>query len=77
MTLSRKPIGPSGHRSAERCRLQSISKGVSVQPVVKVHGYELIIGSSFDPQFGPVLLFGAGGPLVEYFRDRALGTAAA
>jgi acetyltransferase len=32
----------------------------------------LIIGSSIDPQFGPVLLFGTGGQLVEVFKDRAL-----
>jgi len=30
------------------------------------------VGSSMDPQFGPVLLFGAGGQLVEVFKDRAL-----
>jgi acetyltransferase len=35
-------------------------------------GYELIIGSSQDAQFGPVLLFGTGGQLVEVFRDRSL-----
>jgi acetyltransferase len=35
--------------------------------------YELIIGASVDAQFGPVLLFGLGGQLVEVFRDRALG----
>jgi acetyltransferase len=46
--------------------------GVSVQPMVDLEGYELIVGSSIDPQFGPVLLFGAGGQLVEVFRDRAL-----
>jgi acetyltransferase len=46
--------------------------GVTVQPMVKMSGYELIIGSSVDAQFGPVLLFGAGGQLVEVFRDRAL-----
>ncbi len=46
--------------------------GVTVQPMVKVEGYELIIGSSIDPQFGPVLLFGTGGQLVEVFKDRAL-----
>jgi acetyltransferase len=40
--------------------------------MVKLDGYELIIGSSLDPQFGPVLLFGTGGQLVEVFRDRAL-----
>ena len=38
----------------------------------KLDGYELIVGSSLDPQFGPVLLFGTGGQLVEVFRDRAL-----
>lgn len=47
--------------------------GVTVQPMVTLEGYELILGSSLDPQFGPVLLFGAGGQLVEVFRDRALG----
>ncbi|HXE91539.1 MAG TPA: bifunctional acetate--CoA ligase family protein/GNAT family N-acetyltransferase [Terriglobales bacterium] len=46
--------------------------GVTVQPMVRIDGYELILGSSLDPQFGPVLLFGAGGQLVEVFRDRAL-----
>ncbi len=47
--------------------------GVTVQPMIKLEGYELIIGSSVDPQFGPVLLFGTGGQLVEVFKDRALG----
>jgi acetyltransferase len=47
--------------------------GVTVQPMVRDRGYEIILGSSVDPQFGPVLLFGAGGQLVEIFRDRALG----
>ena len=46
--------------------------GVTVQPMVKLNGYELIIGSSLDPQFGPVLLFGTGGSLVEVFRDRSI-----
>ena len=35
-------------------------------------GYELILGASLDSQFGPVLMFGTGGQLVEIFRDRAL-----
>ncbi len=46
--------------------------GVTVQPMVKLDGYELIIGSSIDAQFGPVVLFGAGGQLVEVSKDRAL-----
>ena len=46
--------------------------GVTVEPMIAFDGCELILGSSLDPQFGPVLLFGAGGPLVEVFKDRAL-----
>ncbi|HUB86257.1 MAG TPA: GNAT family N-acetyltransferase, partial [Verrucomicrobiae bacterium] len=46
--------------------------GVTVQPMVKLEGYELIVGSSIDSQFGPVLLFGTGGQLVEVYKDRAL-----
>lgn len=47
-------------------------QGVTVQPMAKLDGYEVIIGSSLDPQFGPVLLFGTGGQLVEVFKDRSL-----
>jgi acetyltransferase len=46
--------------------------GVTVQQMVKLDGYELILGSSIDPQFGPVILFGTGGQLVEVFKDSAL-----
>jgi acetyltransferase len=46
--------------------------GAAVQEMVDLDGYELIVGSSLDPQFGPVLLFGSGGSLVEVYRDRAL-----
>ena len=46
--------------------------GVTVQPMVSLDGYELIAGSMIDAQFGPVLLFGAGGQLVEVLQDRAL-----
>ncbi|PIG92320.1 bifunctional acetate--CoA ligase family protein/GNAT family N-acetyltransferase [Gloeocapsopsis sp. IPPAS B-1203] len=46
--------------------------GVTVQPMVSTDGYELIIGSSLDLHFGPVLLFGSGGQLVEVFQDRAI-----
>lgn len=48
-------------------------QGVTVQPMVSMDGYELILGSSIDAQFGPVLLVGAGGQLVEVLQDRALG----
>jgi acetyltransferase len=50
--------------------------GVTVQPMIQpasnAGAYELILGSSIDPQFGPVILFGSGGQLVEVYRDRAL-----
>ena len=46
--------------------------GVTVQPMVKRDGYELILGSAVDAQFGPVILFGSGGVMVEVYRDRAL-----
>ncbi len=47
--------------------------GVTVQPMIRRDGYELILGSSQDPQFGPVLVFGSGGQLVEVLKDRAIG----
>ncbi|RKH66614.1 GNAT family N-acetyltransferase [Corallococcus sp. AB049A] len=53
--------------------LSGAFQGVTVQPMAKLDGYELILGSSLDAQFGPVLLFGAGGTLVEVMQDRALG----
>jgi acetyltransferase len=46
--------------------------GVTVQPFIRSEGYELILGSTVDVQFGPVILFGTGGQLVEVFADRAL-----
>ncbi len=48
-------------------------EGVTVQKMVSRDGYELILGSSTDPQFGPVLLFGTGGQLVEVYKDSAIG----
>ena len=47
-------------------------EGVTVQPMIRAGGYELIVGSTVDPQFGPVLLFGTGGLLVEVLQDRSL-----
>ena len=71
---------PDGVRSAYRAIQTAVAEkvgaehflGVTVQPMISLEGYELIIGSSIDPQFGPVVLFGAGGQLVEVFKDRAL-----
>jgi len=48
-------------------------EGVTVQPMISLKGFEIILGSSIDPQLGPVVLFGMGGSLVEVFKDSALG----
>ncbi|GAB5411922.1 MAG: bifunctional acetate--CoA ligase family protein/GNAT family N-acetyltransferase [Chlamydiales bacterium] len=47
-------------------------QGVTIQRMVKLEGYEIILGSTMDEQFGPVLLFGSGGQLVEVFKDSTL-----
>ncbi len=59
--------------SVRRSASDSDFLGVTVQPMVEAEGYELILGSSIDSQFGPVLLFGSGGQLVEVYKDRAVG----
>jgi len=60
------------HKSVSEKAGASQFQGVTVQPMIRLDGYELILGSSVDPQFGPVVLFGSGGQLVEVYRDRAL-----
>ncbi|APW60550.1 Acetyltransferase Pat [Paludisphaera borealis] len=52
----------------ERVRARNF-QGATVQPMIKLDGYELIVGSSCDP----ALHFGTGAELVEVFKDRALG----
>jgi acetyltransferase len=57
------------------CRKHALAdafEDVPVQPMVKDKGFELIVGSSIDRQFGPVILFGAGGILVELIKDSSL-----
>ena len=48
-------------------------QGVTVQSMIKEKGYEVILGSKTDPDFGPVLLFGMGGVMTEILKDRAIG----
>jgi acetyltransferase len=73
-------IGPQAVRDAYREIASAVQVhagqehflGVTVQPMVTAKGYELIVGSTSDAQFGPVIVFGSGGELVEVYRDRAL-----
>ena len=47
--------------------------GFLVEPMVRRRdSWELILGATLDPQFGPVLLFGQGGTAVEVVRDQSL-----
>ena len=47
-------------------------KGFTVQPMIRrPRAHELILGVSVDPNFGPLMMFGAGGTAVEVLRDTA------
>jgi len=48
-------------------------QGVTIQPMIRQKGHELIIGSKKDTQFGSVLLFGMGGTAAELFKDVSIG----
>jgi acetyltransferase len=68
-----RAIQSSVAEKAGQGQLSGVSfPGVTVQPMVKFNGYDLILGSSVDPQFGPVILFGSGGLLVDVYGDHAL-----
>jgi acyl-CoA synthetase (NDP forming) len=46
----------------------AVIHGVSVQKMVRP-GTEVVVGTSKDPQFGPVIMFGLGGIFVELLKD--------
>jgi acyl-CoA synthetase (NDP forming) len=56
--------------SVKRHEPEARIEGISVQRMAEP-GIEVIVGVSADPQFGPVLMFGLGGVLVEVLKDVA------
>lgn len=60
--------------NARRARPDARLDGALMQQMVK-HGQEVIIGAVRDEQFGPLLMFGAGGVEVEGQRDVAFALA--
>jgi acyl-CoA synthetase (NDP forming) len=54
--------------SAARYAPHGKINGVLVQEMVR-GGTEVIVGVTYDPQLGPMLLFGSGGVMVEVFSD--------
>ncbi|MER2508700.1 MAG: acetate--CoA ligase family protein, partial [Amaricoccus sp.] len=52
---------------------EAVLEGFVLQPMIdRREAQELIVGISYDPVFGPVILFGAGGVAVEVVRDTAI-----
>jgi acyl-CoA synthetase (NDP forming) len=68
-------IGIKNEQDVEKTFLDFMQKstqvnihGILIEKMVK-SGVELIIGTNTDPTFGPVILFGIGGVLVEAVKD--------
>ena len=55
-------------QNAKRFNADADIRGVLVSPMIK-DGIEIIIGSKIDDQFGPVIMFGIGGTMVEVLKD--------
>ncbi len=47
--------------------------GVTLQPMIKDPDYQILLGSTRDQNFGPIILFGMGGIFAEALSDKAIG----
>ena len=63
---------PSSSNNAKAYKPDARIEGVLVQEMVPPGAVEVIVGASVDPQFGPAVVFGLGGVLVELFKDSSL-----
>ena len=55
-------------KNARKYNPKANIKGVNISPMVK-GGVEVIIGTKIDDQFGPVIMYGLGGVMVEILKD--------
>jgi len=55
-------------QNAKRFNFDADIRGVLVTPMIE-NGIEVIIGTKIDDQFGPVIMFGIGGTMVEVLKD--------
>jgi len=58
--------------AARRCHPQARLEGVVIQEMISPDAVEVILGVLRDPDFGPVVVFGSGGVLVELLEDSSL-----
>ena len=59
--------------NAKAYKADAVINGVAVMPMITDRGFELLLGSKRDEVFGQVLVFGAGGTLVEVLKDSNIG----
>ncbi len=55
-------------KNAKRFKAKADIRGILVSPMAK-EGVEVIIGTKIDDQFGPVIMYGLGGIMVEILKD--------
>ena len=55
--------------NAKKYKPDADIRGIHMAPMAANKGVEVIIGTKIDDQFGPVIMFGLGGVMVEIFKD--------